>query len=129
MSKQTRLGDFQVTAPGAHAIDKQREVNECLFATYEPVRLWLRAQGIEAPFRKLLVKIEDEMTDAFSHGDVTIGGGICEVVEAVPVAEILRDARDHRWVISLVKNALESVREKSGWQSKKFVEHLKEVSS
>jgi hypothetical protein len=52
MSKLVRLVDFQVYArPSGLPNGEQRPIDEGLFTTFEPVRLWLKEHEIRAPFR------------------------------------------------------------------------------
>ena len=72
MSKSARLVDFQVYARPAGLPDgEQRPINEALFATYEPVRLWLKENDIKAPFRKFVVSLADKVSSARWHGNVS----------------------------------------------------------
>jgi hypothetical protein len=51
------LRDFQVFA-GASAANP-KPINEALFTTFEPIRLWSRAHRITAPFKKLVMMLKD----------------------------------------------------------------------
>jgi hypothetical protein len=44
------------------------------------------------------------------------------------MTEIKPGAKDHRWVLSLVKHALESVHEKTKWRSEILDAHLEKLS-
>ena len=95
MSKNVRLVDFQVYARPAGLPDgEQRPINEALFATYEPVRLWLKENDIKAPFRKVAVSLADKVSSARWHGNVSNAIGICEVTEAVDTQVLSQSARD-----------------------------------
>ena len=118
MTKNVRLIDFQVYAGSAGLADgEQRPINEALFATYEPVRLWLKENKVKAPFRKLLVSFADKVSTARWHGHVANAIGICEVTEAVDTHALGRDALDHRWVLGVVEHALSCVASATGWRS------------
>ena len=67
MRKNARLVDFQVFANSGFA-GEQRALNEMLFASYEPIRLWIKEHEISAPFRKILISVSDE--DSRSSGTV-----------------------------------------------------------
>lgn len=120
MSKVTRLVDFQVYARPAGPGDAQRSVNEALFATFEAVRLWLKAHEVRAPFRKLVVSLSDESTSSAWHGNVSNALGVCEVTEAIDRDLLIQKAGDHRWVLSVVVHALRCVEQNSGWSSKEL---------
>ena len=49
-----RLVDFQI-APSGLRLDEERALNLALFATFEPVRLWLRERRFVAPLRNIVV--------------------------------------------------------------------------
>lgn len=118
MSKQVRLVDFQVYArPTGLAGDEQRPINEALFTTFEPVRLWLKEHEMKAPFRKIVVSIADEASSARWHGNVSNAIGICEVTEAVDMTMLVQKAGDHRWVFGLIEHALGCVARSAGWRS------------
>jgi hypothetical protein len=84
MSKLVRLVDFQVSAQSAGLVAGERKpINQALFTTFEPVRLWLKDRKIQAPFRKIAISLGDETWYARAHGAVTNVERICEVIEAV----------------------------------------------
>jgi hypothetical protein len=129
MSKLVKLVDFQVHAGSVacHA-GAQRPINEALFTTYEPVRLWLKAHGIKAPFRKIVVSFVDEASSARWHGHVSNAIGICEVTEAVDATMLVQKADDHRWVLGIVEHALGCIERSSGWQSDELRAFIKAAS-
>ncbi len=117
MKKEARLTDFQVFAQSTGLGVDQRAINEVLFATYEPVRLWLKENPIDAPFRKLAVSLADEASSSRWHGNVAVAAQICEVTEAVDLTALRRSAGDHRWVLGVIGHSLACVRRSTGWQS------------
>src|SRR4051794_26819797 len=123
-----RLREIQVFARGSTG-GHQKAVNQALFATYEPVRLWLREARFVAPFTKLVVVLIDRATGAASHGHVMVVDGICQVTEAVDVAELPRHALDHGWVLGIIRHALSSVAENPGWSSEQFEARLDELAA
>lgn len=118
----SKLRDFQVFARAT--LGEQKAVNLALFATTEPVRLWLRERRFDAPFQKLLVSLTDAQTASQGHGSVTVVEGVCEISEAVDVEEVRTKALDHRWVLGIVKDALTRVADQTGWRSAELEEHL-----
>lgn len=117
MSKQARLVDFQVYArPSGLAEGEQKPLNEALFSTSEPVRLWLKERVIEAPFKKIAIALADEASAARRHGNVSNAIGICQVTEAVDLSTLRRSAGDHRWVLGVVVHALRCVAQSTGWR-------------
>ncbi len=122
-----RLRDFQI-----HASSATTSVNGAFFHTYEPVRLWLKARKLAAPFMKLLVTLDDERTGRPWHGHVTNGLGICRITEAVDMATMVKHAEDHRWLLGVVLHALGCVAKATGWRSpelERFVADLRERPS
>ena len=128
MIKAARLRDFQLYARPTRThdgdVDPLGVTNLALFASYEPVRLWLREQKLAAPFQKLLVTLVDR--EAFSgwHGSVTHALGVCEVFEAVDMRMLRQAAGDHRWVLSLVDHALSCVARDTGWTCADLAAHI-----
>jgi len=118
MSKLARLVDFQVFArPNGLVGDEQRQINEALFTSYEPVRLWLKEREIRAPFRKIVVSLADRVSSAQWHGNVSNAIGICEVTEAIDTATLAQKVVDHRWVLGVISHALGCVARGTGWHS------------
>jgi hypothetical protein len=129
MSKLVRVVDFQAYAkPTGLASDQQRSINEALFATYEPVRLWLKEREIKAPFRKLVITLADEATFARWHGKVSNAAEICEVTEAIDLTTLVQKASDHRWVFGLIEHALGCVARSTGWHSDELQGFIKAAS-
>lgn len=129
MSRLARLVDFQVYAkPSGLAEDEQKTLNEALFSTFEPVRLWLRERATKAPFRKLAITLADEMSSARWHGNVANAIGICQVTEAVDLSRLRQSAGDHRWVLGIVVHALECVARSTGWRSDEIEAFIKATS-
>lgn len=121
--------DFQVFARAqGFAGDEQASINEALFVTYEPIRLWLKEHVVKAPFRKLLVSFADESSFAPWHGSVSTAAGICEVTEAVAPSLLRESAKDHRWVIKAIDHALKCVAQEAGWRSVALEAMLGELS-
>jgi hypothetical protein len=117
----SRLIDFQIHAGShGHTFDACKSVNEALFSTYEPVRLWLKEQSIQAPFRKLVVEFDDESLSAGWHGHIANAIGVCLVTEAIDVSELRRCAKYHSWVLKFVHHALESVSVSLSWRSEEL---------
>jgi hypothetical protein len=116
--KHSRLLDFQVFARASGLVEgEQRPINEALFSTFEPVRLWLRERVILAPFGKIAISLADEASSARWHGNVSSAIGICQVTEAVDLPTMRKKAGDHRWVLAIVAHALACVAESAGWRS------------
>jgi hypothetical protein len=129
MSGQARLVDFQVYArPSGLAEAEQKPLNEALFSTFEPVRLWLRERRIHAPFKKIAISLADEVSSARWHGHVSNAIGICQVTEAVALRTLRESAGDHRWVLGLVKHALGCVTRSTGWRSNELEGFVKVAS-
>jgi hypothetical protein len=126
MKKNARLQDFQVFCGAAFA-DEQRSLNESLFATYEPVRLWVKERTLSAPFRKLLVSLRDQETSRQWHGQVAMAAGVCEITESVSLAELREHAGNHKWVLGIVDHALRCVAETSSWRSDELEQALSEM--
>lgn len=129
MTKLARLVDFQVYArPTGLASGEQRAINQALFATYEPVRLWLKEHAISAPFRKLVVSFADETSSARWHGNVANAAGVCEVTEAVASPVLSKSAGDHAWVLGVVEHALSCVAAATNWRSEELREFIAATS-
>jgi hypothetical protein len=121
------LRDFQVFA-GASAAD-QKPINEALFTTFEPIRLWSRARRVTAPFKKLVIMLKDTTKFKEWHGEVKIVEGVCAVTEAVALEELEQCARDHHWVLAIIKHALGCVAAKTGWRSEPLEMYIDELSA
>ena len=129
MSKQARFVDFQVYArPSGLAEGEQKPLNEALFSTFEPVRLWLKEHVIGAPFKKIAISLADEITSALWHGNVSNAVGICQVTEAVNLSMMRQSAGDHRWVLGIVLDALGCVARSTGWRSNELEDFIKAAS-
>jgi hypothetical protein len=129
MSKLSRLVDFQVYArPSRLAEGEQKPLNEALFSTYEPVRLWLKERVIEAPFKKIAISLADEVSSARWHGNVSNAIGICQVTEAVNLSTMRQSAGDHRWTLGIVEHALGCVERSIGWRSDELDGFIKAAS-
>jgi len=98
-------------------MDQDRAVHVALFATYEPIRLWVKAQGIRAPFCKLALSLRPVDTWSKREGDSFIVERIAEVIETVHKSEVAEKASDLRWVVHRVLNALTNVDKALGWRS------------
>ncbi len=121
MNKQVRLVDFQIFARASGLAEgEQKLLNEALFSTFEPVRLWLKERVIKAPFKKIAISLADETSSARWHGHVTNATGICQVTEAVQLAEMRQGAGNHRWVLAIVERALAHVARSTGWRSEEL---------
>ncbi len=130
MSRIVRLADFQVYArPAGLAAGRERPINEALFTSYEPVRLWLKDRDIKAPFRKVVVSFADEASAARWHGIVSNAGGICEVTEAMSVATLTQKAVDHEWVLAVVEHALGCIAHSTGWRSDELDAFVRALSN
>lgn len=105
-----------------------RELGLALFATGEPIHLWLKRQKLKAPFTRLFVNFEDEKSYKHAHGKVLIGEGECTVIEAVSVPLLLSHASDRVWVISKISHALQCVVAQVGWRSTEFEAMLAELA-
>ena len=130
MTRALRVVDFQVSARRAGLVgDEHRIVNEALFSTYEPVRLWLKEREVRGPFRALVVSLADEAAARRWHGLVSNAAGICEVTEAIAVPVMKDNASDHRWVMGLVKHALGGVALMLGWRSEELEDFVESLSA
>ena len=124
-SKTSRFVDLQLfVGPGGLDDAARRAANEALFVVYEPLRLWLREARLRAPFAKLLITIVDARTMATHHGQVSVAGGVCEVLHALPLGEAVEHVRDHRWALRLVSDSLERVERQRGWHSAQLAAHV-----
>jgi hypothetical protein len=129
MSKQARLVDFQVYARLSRLAEgEQKPLNEALFSTFEPVRLWLKDRVIEAPFKKIAISLADEASSARWHGNVSNAIGICQVTEAVNLPTLRESAGDHRWVLGIISHALGCVMRSTGWRSSELESFIKDMS-
>jgi hypothetical protein len=129
MSKLSRFVDFQVYArPSGLADGEQKSINETLFSTYEPVRLWLKDRVIDAPFKKIAISVADEVSSARWHGNVSNAIGICQVTEAVNLLSLRQRAGDHRWVLGIVEHALACVARSTAWRSVELEGFIKTTS-
>jgi hypothetical protein len=117
VTKEFTLVDFQVCAGATSIAGEQRLLNHSLFATYEPVRLWLREHKISAPFRKIVVDLDDETVMAQWHGHVANAVGVCQVTEAVGLSLLRQKASEHRWVLTVCTHALACIEERLGWRN------------
>ncbi len=124
MPKSFRFVDVQFAASSGLALDDARAANLALFATYEPLRLWLKEHEVAAPFRKLAVTFADARVAAPWHGHVANVRGVCEVTEAVEPRELAERAADHRWLLAGVQHALSRVNQSLGWRSELFEQAL-----
>jgi hypothetical protein len=129
MTTQSRLVDFQVfaRAPGL-AEGEQKFLNEQLFATFEPVRLWLKEHEVRAPFKKIAVSLSNRSTSARWHGNVSNAIGVCQVTEAVELAELRQHVGDHRWVLAIITHALACAAQSAGWHSEPLDQYLATTS-
>lgn len=131
MSKLSRLRDFQIHAALGLTRDVARPLYGAMFATSEPVRLWLKDRRFPAPFQKILVSLSDERTARPWHGHVMNALGVCEITEAVDVSTLAKDLHDHRWLLGVVVHALECVAKATGWRAlefEAFIANLRERS-
>jgi hypothetical protein len=118
MSKQVIFVDFQVYAGASGLAEgEQKLVNEVLFSTYEPVRLWLKEHSIRALFKKVVVSLADQGSSARWHGHVSNAIGICHVTEAVDLSTLRENVNGHQWVLRIVRHALGCVAVSTGWRS------------
>jgi hypothetical protein len=129
MSKAMRFVDFQLSArPAGLSQEERKPLNETLFASYEPIRLWLKERAVQAPFKKIAITIADHESSAKWHGNVANAVGVCQVTEAVASSMIGDGVRDHRWVFAIVANALEHVAQKTGWKSEELQTFIESAS-
>ncbi|MEP7121208.1 MAG: hypothetical protein ABJE95_09875 [Byssovorax sp.] len=128
MSKEKRLVDFDVGDSTTGRVNDEGVNNVVLFATYEPIRLWLKERVIKAPFRKLAVSFANVATSARWDGQVVNLFGVCEVTEAVDPATLRQNVGDLRWVLGCVRHALGRVAESTGWRSDELEAFLAETS-
>jgi hypothetical protein len=125
MSKQVLFVDFQVYARASGLAEgEQKLVNEVLFSTYEPVRLWLKEHLIRAPFKKVVVSLADQVSSARWHGHVSNAIGICQVTEAVDLSTLQKNVNDHQWVLRIISHALGCVAVSTGWRSDKLEDFI-----
>ncbi len=129
MNRHTRLVDFQVHARRSGLAEgEQKPLNEALFSTFEPVRLWLKDRAIEGPFRKIAISLAADSSSARWHGNVSNAIGLCQVTEAVVLSELLQNAGDHRWVLGIVQHALKCVTQSTNWRSDELDSFIADVS-
>jgi len=112
-----RISDFQICAPSSLALDDGRVINHALFSAYEPVRLWLKENGIHAPFRKLVVSLLDERSSARWHGKVSNVFGVCEVNQAIDVVDLRKSVETNAWVFDVALRGLGCVKAAISWES------------
>lgn len=117
MTVHARLRDFQIFSEQP---ELQASYHDALFATYEPVRLWLRERKPTAPFKKILVCLDDERTAKPFHGHVMNALGVCRIFEAVNASTLAKHVEDHRWLLGVVVDALGHVAKATGWRSPEF---------
>jgi len=118
MRKEKKLEDFQISVGSAGlVVSEQKRINEALFTVYEIIRLWLKDNRIEAPFRKIAITLIDSNVALKWHGKAAIAIDVCEVTEAIELSELRKKYEDHIWIISIIRHAMECVFTTTGWRS------------
>lgn len=115
-----RLRDLQFVAPSAPGFPEQRTTNMAFFATFEPIRLGIKARRVEAPFAKIVMSFAGAERSDF-RGHVMNVLGICEVTEVVDLSVLAERAGDHRWVLERFAEALEHIEQAVRWKSPAIV--------
>ncbi len=92
-------------------------LNEALFSTFEPVRLWLKEHVIEAPFKKIAISLGGRsLFNALAwqrlerDRDLSGHGGGRSSDDAAKRGQ-------YRWVLAIVEHALGCVARSTGWRS------------
>jgi hypothetical protein len=109
-------------------LDQEKTLNGGLFPVYEAVRLWLKERMIVAPFRKIVISLEDHLLAAKRHGSLTVALGICKVTEAVCAEDFLSRHGDHTWTCHRVLDGLEHISSGLGWRCEELVSHVQQIS-
>ena len=91
------------------------------------MRLWLKERKLTAPFKKILISLDDERTAKPWHGHVMNAIGVCEITEAVDVSTLPKYMEDHRWLLDVVIHALGCVGKTTGWRSEEFETFLADL--
>ncbi len=106
-----RLTDFEIAANAS----RHRASNEALFALSEGARLWIRDARVEAPFRKIAVRLaaprEGLRTGVFAVDEV------CEVTLLASDDEIVQGATELAFGVARVGEALDAIQTDVGWTS------------
>ena len=118
--------DFQILArvPDASSASA-KSMNEDLFPSFEPVRLWLRENSVEAPFRKIVIELKKGPKE--TSGRVLIVGGICEIsihFADEPNGDLVRDSNR---LGRVVLDACSRIALSTGWDGARLssaVKHL-----
>lgn len=114
------LKDFQIHLAGVPSANMR--ANHRLFPFYEAVRLWTRAQKLEAPFGKIVVMLVDELQRAFD-GRVISVMGVCTVWIHTP--DPSHDDPNAVW--NHVDAALGHIARENGWRSPALEQHIQRL--
>src|SRR5262245_7779778 len=109
-------------------IDEVRPANREFFKATEPIRLWLKERKLEAPFRKLGIRVHDEALGIGISAGVMNAFSVCGVGLYFPLSILKRAHRDRAWSFEVILKALEHVHEKLKWRSKELEAYVVEVS-
>lgn len=113
-----RLREAQIYVGPTGLTEKERtRAEHASFAVAERIRLWLKDNNVEAPFRKLLVMIHGDQTPHSSIGQVSITLGVCQVRVSVAAETLRLDNDDLRWMVRCTMNALTCVQQNAEWSS------------
>jgi hypothetical protein len=120
-----RLVDFQALLQAPHLPrEVVFEANASFFPVFESVRLWLKENKVEAPFRKVVVTATDERVSQQWHGSVTNVLGICEVTLGIDISSILEGSSRIPAMVSVIELGLRCVAASTAWRSEPLSSHL-----
>ena len=121
------LRDCQIAADlSALVVSTQREINHGLFASFEPIRLWLREQRHRAPFQKLLLEFvgpEHELSMPLTVE------GMCWANDVVSAEELRLGSASNRWVLPRLSSALGRISQALHWRLPELETEIARLSS
>lgn len=123
-----RLYGIQIyVSAGSLEPGQQARVDQACSTLGEIFRLWLREHSVEAPFRKMLVHVRSEESQASSPSSVSTTLGVCTIRIALRRELILADTKDLRWLLRPLLDALSSAQQEHVFHSvelNSFARHL-----
>ena len=126
-----KFRDFQITFQPTPEDDRNdmRMASLGVFAMFEPLRLWIRAQKIDAPFVKLLIQLERSTLPSGSTWCAGHANGICFVGVSVDFSRLGVDCSTVEWMAKMVQASLAAVRHKIGWGCLALDAHVAELTA
>ncbi len=124
-----RLVDFQIyVRPPGLTQDQEQKLNEAVFPIFEAVRLRVKEEAIVAPFRKILVSIEDRTTAAQWHGKPSVALGICEVTQACDIQALVQHCPDFCAYSTMAIESLAHIAGSLGWRNESLEDTLRRTA-